>query len=259
MFYTSSNNQELFNNIEAIGLKHEIIDKKDVLIKINMGRPTKNRPRTDMTILKTIINYIYQNGGRCAIAEGSGGYLTENLIDAGFEDMLRRYNIKVIDIDSEDSEEMLSYGENHYIPSCFKDYPVRIAIPAASKREGMIYSNIIKLFVGAVPRRMYQLNGTDIGGGVPRPKIHLNLHLSVANLFLAVESYSPFQFFINGGLSYNENTGEFSFKEVFIGNDALELDCHIFHNFFNNCEYPEYLDILKNRMSKSSIQTTKEA
>ena len=251
MFYSSNNKQELFDNIEKIGLKHEIINKKDVLIKINLsGTYIKNHPRTDMTILKTIISYTYQNGDRCAVTEGARGFLTENLISSGFEDMLKQYNIKVIDIDSEDSEEVLSNGEKHYIPKCFKEYPVRIAIPAASKREGMVYSNNIKLFVGAVPRKMYQIDNTDASNGIPRPKIHQNLHLSVANLFLAVKSYSSFQFYINNGLSYNENIGEFNIRELFLGNDALELDCHIFQKYFSNCDYPEYLDILKNGISK---------
>ena len=203
-----------------------------------------------MTILKTIVSFIYQNGGKCAIAEGARGFLKENLIISDFEEMLKHYNIKVIDCDLEDSEEVLTNVEKHYIPKCFKVYPVRIAIPATSKREGMIYSNNIKLFVGAVPRKMYQIDNSDVNRGEPRPKIHENLHSSVANLFLALENYSPFQFYINGGLSYNENIGEFNINEVFIGNDALELDCHIFHKYFNNCEYPEYLDIIKNRISK---------
>ena len=251
MFYVSNNEQEFIGNIEKIGLKHEIINKKDILIKINLSGPySKNHPRTDMTLLKTIIEIIYQNNGRCVIAEGARGFLTENLSVSGLEDMLKQYNIKIIDIDTEDYIDILSYGDKHYIPKCFKDYPVRIAIPATSKREGMIYSNNIKLFVGAVPRKMYQLDNMDTGSGEPRPKIHQNLHLSVANLFDAVKNYSPFQFYINGGLSYNENIGEFMFKELFIGNDALELDCHIFHEFFNNCEYPEYLNILKIRSSE---------
>ena len=249
MFYVSSNNQELFDSIEAIGLKHEIINKKNVLIKINMGKYRKNHPRTDTTLLRSIIDYIYESGGRCAIAEGSDGYLTKNLIDYGFEDTLKRYHVKVIDIDSEDSEEVLSYDEKHYIPKCFKEYPIRIAIPATSKREGMIFSNNIKLFVGAVPRKMYQLDGVDAGISAPRPRIHQNLHLSVANLFLAIQSYSPFQFYINGGASFNENIGEFSFSETFVGNDALELDCHMFKAFFNDCEYPDYLDILRARVA----------
>ena len=244
MFYLSRGNQELFSNIEKIGLKHDIISKKNVLIKINMGKPAKNRPRTDMALLGAIVNHIYQNGGRCAIAEGSDGYLTENLIGFGFKDMISRYGIKIIDIDSEDFDEVQTNGEKHYIPKCFEEYPVRIAIPAASNREGMIYSNNIKLFVGAVPRKMYQTEGAD--SSIPRPKIHQNLHFTVANLFYAVQSYSPFQYFINGGLSYNEKFGEFIFSETFIGNDAHELDCHIFQNYFSDCEYPEYLDVYNN-------------
>jgi len=252
MFLTSDNNQELFKNIEKIGLTHEIMNKRDILIKINLGRPyTINHSRTDMTLLRTVVNYIYENGGKCAIAEGADSFLTENLIASGFEDILKQYKIKAIDIDSEDYDEVLSYGEQHYIPKCFQEYPVRIAIPATSKREGMIYSNNIKLFVGAVPRKMYQLDAANAGKGAPRPKIHQNLHLSVANLFLAVQKYSPFQFYINGGLSFNENIGEFNFNETFVGNNALELDCHIFQTFFNNCEHPDYLDILQIRISNN--------
>jgi len=252
MFLTSNNNQELFKNIEKIGLTHEIMNKRDILIKINLGRLTINRPRTDMTLLKTVVNYIYENGGRCAIAESSETSLTGLLIAYGFEDVLKQYKLKVIDIDSEDYDEVLSYGEQHYIPKCFQEYPVRIAIPVASKRAGMIYSNNIKLFVGAVPRKMYQLDAADTGKNVsffPRPKIHQNLHLSVANLFLAVQKYSPFHFYINGRLAYNDNIGEFNFTETFVGNNALELDCHIFQAFFNDSEYPDYLDILQTRIS----------
>jgi hypothetical protein len=248
MFLISNNNQELFKNIEKIGLTHEIMANKDILIKINSGPYRIHRPRTDMVLLKTVVNFIYESGGRCAIAEGAGGFFTENLIASGFEDMLKQYNLKIIDIDSEDYDEVLSYGEQHYIPKCFQEYPVRIAIPAASKREGMIYSNNIKLFVGAVPKKMYQLNIANVGKVVPRPKIHQNLHLSVANLFFAVQKYSPFQFYINGGLSFNETIGEFNFAETFVGNNALELDCYIFRTFFNNCEYPDYLNIIQDRV-----------
>ena len=251
MFLTSNNNQNLLKNIEEIGLTNEIINKRDVLIKINLGRPTINRPRTDMTILKTVVNYIYENGGRCAIAESLEGSLTELLIAYGFEDVLKQYKLKIIDIDSEDYDKVLSYGEQHYISKCFQEYPIRIAIPATSNRYGL-YSNNIKLFVGATPRKMYQLDAANADKGAPfypRPKIHQNLQLSIANLFLAVQKYSPFQFYINGGLSFNKNIGEFNFTETFVGNNALELDCHIFQTFFNNSEYPDYLNILQTRIS----------
>ena len=253
MFLTSENEQKLFENFDIIGLKNES-KNKDVLIKINLGRVyAKTRPRTDMSLLKTLLKYIYQNGGNCAITEGSDGYLTENLIASGFENMLKEYKIKVIDVDLEDCDEVVSYSEPHYIPKCFQEYPVRIAVPSASKREGMIYSNNIKLFVGAVPKKMYQLDDGNVQESVPRPKLHQNLFLSVANLFLAIQNYSPFQFYINGGLAYNENKGEFFLTETFVGNDALELDCHLFQTFFNDCEYPGYLNILKTRRFNGNV------
>ena len=249
MFLVSNNNPELIRNIESIGLTQEIINKRDVLIKINLSGPyTKNHPRTDMTLLRTLVEYIYQNNGTCALTEGARGNLKKNLIASGFNDMLKHYGVKAVDVDLEDYDEVLSYGEHHYIPKCFQDYPVRIAVPSASKRKDMLYSNNIKLFVGAVPRKMYQLDKADGAQVVPRPKIHQNLHLSIANLFLAIQEYSPFQFFITGGLSFNENIGEFNFAETFIGNDALELDCFIYQKFFSDCEYPDYLDILKSRL-----------
>lgn len=246
MFLTSNNNKKLFENFDLIGLKSEIMNKKEVLIKINLsGVYRKNYPRTDITLLKTVIEYIYQNGGRCAITEGANGYLKENLMNSGMQEILNHFEIDVIDADIEDYEEVISCGEYHYIPKCFKQYPVRIAIPSASKRKDMYYSNNIKLFVGAVPRKMYQLDNAT-GNKVPRPRIHQNLDRSISSLFLSMEKYSPFQFYINGGLAYHENRGEFNFPETFIGNNALELDCYIFQNFFSDCIYPDYLKILKN-------------
>lgn len=246
MFLTSNNDQVLFENLKAIGLKDKI-NNNDVLIKINLsGTYQKNYPRTDIPLLKLVVEYIYQNGGRCAITEGAKGHLTENLIASGFEDILKHYNVKVIDVDTEEYDEVKSNGEYHYIPKCFQEYPVRIAFPSTSKRKDMLYSNNIKLFFGAVPRKMYQLDDTDTNVPLtPRPKLHQNLHLSVANVFHAINKHSAFQFYINGGLAYNENKGEFIFVDTFIGNDALELDLYLFENYFCDCDYPEYLDILQ--------------
>jgi hypothetical protein len=253
MFLTSDNEQKLFENFKIIGIKNEIKNKA-VLIKINLsGVYRKNNPRTDIALIKILINYIYQNGGKCAITEGANGNLTKNIIASSLEDFVKHYGIKIIDADLEAYDEVFSYGEPHYIPRCFQEYPVRIAVPSASKREGLIYSNNIKLFVGAVPRKMCKLDDDNVPEGVPRPKIHKNLFLSVANLFLAIQNYSPFQFYINGGLAYNENKGEFFLNETFVGNDALELDCHLFQTFFSDCEHPDYLDILTTRRFNNNV------
>jgi len=247
MFYASNNNENLYDNFKKIGLEHKI-KNNDVLIKINLAKPCVPLiTRTDMTLLKTVTDYIYKNGGRCAITEGEGGYLKEYLIAYGFEETLKYYSIKVIDVDSEDSEEVSSYGEYHYIPKRFQDYPVRIALPYTSKREGMIFSSNIKCFLGAVPRKKYQLDKSNELAGIPRPRLHQNLHLSVANLFMAMNDFAEFHFFINGGSSLNENIGSFILYETLIGDDALELDSYLYLKYFSDCEYPEYLDILKNR------------
>ena len=183
MFLTSNNQQELSENIEKIGLRSKIVNKKEVLIKINLsGRYVKNHPRTDITLLKTIIKYICQNGGKCAITEGANGFLKDNLINSNMKETISYYEVKIIDADFEDCDEVISFGELHYIPKCFKEYPVRIAIPATSKRTDMYFSNNIKLFVGAVPRKMYQLENA-VGNQVPRPRIHHNLDLSVSKPF----------------------------------------------------------------------------
>ena len=206
MFLTSKNDNELIENFDKIGLKNEA-NNKNILIKINLTRPyRKNQPRTDMNLLKKLVKYIYQNGGKCAIAEGSRGFLSENLRSCGFHDLLDYYGIRVIDVDLEDCDEVLFYGEYHYIPKCFQEYPVRIAVPFTSKRNNGVYSNNVKLFFGAVPRKIYQLDNTeDVPKGVPRPRLHQNLHFTIANLFLTIRNHSTFQYFINGGLSYNQN------------------------------------------------------
>lgn len=45
----------------------------------------------------------------------------------------------VIDLDFEEAEQITITGEDHYIPKCFKNYGVRIAIPATSKRRNMSF------------------------------------------------------------------------------------------------------------------------
>ena len=60
MFLTSDNEQKLIENFALIGFENES-KNKDVLIKINLGTSyTKNHPRTDIPLLKTLVKYIYQ-------------------------------------------------------------------------------------------------------------------------------------------------------------------------------------------------------
>ena len=199
-------------------------------------------PRTDGKILSNVIEYIYLNQGNCTIAESANGYLRENLEQLGLEEIINKYNIGVLDLDFEDVEEVIIDDEKHYIPKRFRNFGVRVAIPATSKRPEMIFSNNVKLFVGAVPRRMYQMDGNYIA---PRPLMHIDLHKSVANLFCAIQHYASFDFFINGGLAMDENRGEFTYKENLVGNDGIELDLYVLYNLFSYLEKPEYLKRLE--------------
>lgn len=239
MILSSKNQNEFYLSLDKIGFKERVCNDKSILIKVNLTRPAKpGHPRTDAKLLSEVIQYIYSYGGTCTIAESANGYLRKNLEHAGLSDIISNYNVDVIDLDFEEVEQININGEEHYLPKCLKNYGVRIAIPATSKRPEMVFSNNVKLFVGAVPRNMYQIDNRIVDW---RPRVHIDLHKSVANIFCSIQSYSPFCFFINGGLAMAENTGEFRFNEILVGNDGVELDLYVLKNYFSNFEIPDYL------------------
>jgi hypothetical protein len=245
MILTVKKQNDIFSCLDDIGLKKSIVDYKSVVIKINLARPAeKNHPRTDIKLLSDLIQYIYSNNGTCAIAESANGYLRQNLESAGLLEIINKYNLSIIDLDLEEVEQIIINGEEHYLPICLKNYGVRIAIPVTSKRHQMIFSNNVKLFVGAVPRRMYQIDNKVVDW---RPRIHINLHKSVENIFRGIQEYSPFNFFINGGLAMDENKGEFMYEDTLIGNDGIELDLYVLKKYFSDLEIPEYLKRLEDK------------
>ncbi|MDR3598451.1 DUF362 domain-containing protein [Clostridium sp.] len=245
MILISKTESDYFSCLDKIGLKEKVNIDKNVLIKINLAHPAqKGHPRTDIKLLSNVIQYVYLNGGTCAIAESANGYLKKNLEHEGLGDIISKYQVEIIDLDFEEIEQLSINGEKHYIPKCLRNYGVRIAIPATSKRPQMIFSNNVKLFVGAVPRCMYQIDNKVVDW---RPRIHIELHKSVANIFSAIQNYSPFSFFINGGLAMDENEGEFMYEETLIGNDGIELDLHVLEKYYGYLETPEYLKRLQKK------------
>ena len=226
----------LHTAFDQIGLGTAIREDGSVLIKINLAhQPEPLHPRTDPSLLLQVIQYIARHEARCAIAEGANGFLPQNIESIGFGDMVREYQVKLIDLDLEDTDCIVVDGEEHYLPKCLRNYPVRLGIPATSKRPGLTFSNNVKLFVGAVPRRMYQ-NGE---GGSPRPRVHTDLHRSVANIYRSIMAYAPFRFFVNGGKAMFEDRGEIDLKETFVSDDALELDQFVLDKF--GIEPPDYI------------------
>jgi uncharacterized protein (DUF362 family) len=238
-----SEKNKLFYGLDRIGLKEKINKHKYVLIKVNLARPAEvGHPRTDPYLLSQTIKYISQNNGICAICESANGYLKKNLEVLGLQDILNEHKVEIIDLDLEDADKVMVDGDDHYIPKCFQKYGVRIAIPATSKRPNMIFSNNVKLFVGAVPRKFYQVEDKVV---YLRPRIHLDLHKSVASLYRAIQIYSPFKFYINGGLAMDETVGEIEFDNILLGNNAVELDLSVLRNIFTNHEIPDYLKRLQ--------------
>ncbi len=255
MITTSNSRIDFYSSLDDIGLKELICTNQSVLIKINLSRPpVPGHPRTDADILSKVIQYIYSRGGTCALAEGSHGYLGKNLAEIGLSEVIARFHVKVIDVDMEEADKIIMNGEEHYIPKCFKQYGIRIAMPAASKRPGMIFSNNVKLFVGAVPRRMYQINNEIVDW---RPRVHIDLHHSVANIYRAIQAYAPFHYYINGGLAMSEEMGEFPLKDILIGDDGVELDDYVLKNFFKSVEPPVYLLQLQEERSNKGLNRVK--
>jgi uncharacterized protein (DUF362 family) len=186
-------------------------------------------------LLTKLIRYFTNHGADCAIAECADGFLSHNLKQVGLEQVVQEYNVKIIDLDLEDYDLVVVDDEKHYLPRCLRNYGIRIGVPALSKRPGMTFSNNVKLFVGAVPRRMYQLDQPTTW----RPRVHIHLHRSVASIYRAVMEYAPFGFFINGGRVMIEGQGEMDGQVVLVGDNALELDRHLLNQF--KLETPEYI------------------
>ena len=254
MIRSADSQTDLGETLATIGMGAAFKRSSSVLIKINLTRsPQPGHPRTDSTLLTQVIQYVAANGACCAIAEGANGFLQENIRNVGLESVVKENNAKVIDLDLEDFECVTVDDEEHYIPKCLKDYAVRIAIPALSKRPEMTFSNNIKLFVGAVPRRMYQI-------GEPtswRPRVHIDLHRSVANIYQAVMKYAPFHFFVNGGKVMIEGQDEMEMQEVLVGDNALELDLHLLKHF--HLEAPDYVKRLVKLRSTAREKTVEQA
>ena len=235
----------LYTTLDEIGFGTAIRKGGSVLIKINLSHPPQPlHPRTDPALLVQVLKYISCRQIPCALAEGADGFLQHNLELIGLGDLLKQYHVRVIDLDLEESECITVDDEDHYLPKCLKDYAVRLAFPATSKRPGMTFSNNIKLFVGAVPRRMYQSGE----GGIPQARIHVDLHKSVANIYRAIMLYAPFRFFVNGGRAMFEDRGEIDLEETLVSDNALELDRYILDRF--GIEPPGYLRLLETKIAK---------
>lgn len=227
--------------LDEIGLGSAVEEGGSALIKINLAHlPEPEHPRTDPSLLAAVVGYVSGLGARCAIAEGADGFLVQNLDLVGLRGVVEEYGVRVIDLDLEDVDRLAVDDEEHFLPRCLQDFAVRVGMPATSKRPGAEFSNNVKLFVGAVPRRMYR----DGDPGHGRPRVHTDLQKSVASIYQVVMSYAPFGFFVNGGQAMFEDRGEIELDQILVGSNALELDQLVLERF--NIDPPEYIERLAN-------------
>lgn len=244
MISTVTNINEFYEKLDGLGLRDAIEQNSMVAVKLNFSDPVPayNHPGSDPRLIRMIAAYVKDRGGVCIFTEGAFGRLKSNFIDSGLGDLTDDPSVKIVDVDDETIEvsQVEINGELHYIPCFLQQCSARIALPSATKRKNRIFSNNTKTFVGVVPCRMYQ-----IGENVPwRPRIHLDLHRSVANLYLAIQKHAPFHFYINGGTAYDEEKGSFEIDRIFMGDDAVELDLLVLERYFN-ADLPEYLRLLR--------------
>jgi uncharacterized protein (DUF362 family) len=240
MIWSKARDDPLPPLLDESGLGAALVEGGSALVKVNLARPPEpGHPRTDPALLADLVRYVTGHGARCAIAEGAGGFLQENLEHIGLGQVIAEHSVVVLDLDCELFDPVtVADGETHYLPRCLRDYAVRIGFPATSKRPGMTYSNNVKLFVGTVPRHMYQIDEPT----TTRPRIHVDLHRSVANIYRAVIRYAPFHFYLNGGKAVVERLGEIELDRVLVGDDALELDRWFLERF--GLEPPGYVERL---------------
>lgn len=240
MIWSAMNMEQLPEILGASGLGSAVEREGTALIKVNLSSPPRpGAPRSDTSLIREVVDYVLRNGAAaCAIVESANGYLHQNLESIGLGALIRKGDVMVIDLDLQETDCVTVDGECHYLPRCLKDYAVRIGIPATSKRRNLIFSNNVKLFVGAVPRRMYQVGVPGYG----RPRVHIDLHTSVANIYRATMLYAPFHFFVNGGNAIVEGLGETHLDDILVGNDALELDRYLLTRL--GIEQPNYIEML---------------
>ncbi len=243
MIQSISQNQEISKLFVDTKLESNHINSKKILIKINLARPPKeNHPRTDAILLKKVVEYFLEKNCFINIVESADGYLKENLRIIGLLDYFIDNEIKITEVDDESPLKISINNQAIFIPDIFRKFDCRISLPCASKRKDMLFSNNIKNFVGAIPRKYY-LNPDCKERW--RAKLHESLTDSVCNVYMAFEKVSKFDYYINGGNAYSESKGTFNLDSYYLSDNAIELDEYIYKKYFHDIEEPEYLKKIK--------------
>lgn len=242
MIWAANSLKDIGDTLTEAGFDLSALHHEPILLKINLARPPEPaHPRTDPAILRSILQYCLDAHAFPTVCESANGCLAQNLAHIGILDFLHANKIPYFDIDDQETITVQHAHQQHYLPKRFTDFAYRLALPCASKRERMRFSNNVKLFIGAIPRHPY----IRPNEGMWRSKIHDDLDVSICCVYRAIEAYSPFQYYINGGNAYAEHCGAFNVHEVLVGTDALELDTQVLSRYFQPSMKPPYLTLLE--------------
>jgi len=135
-----------FNNIGQVltqaGLPPATIRGEQVLLKINLARPPHStHPRTDAQLLRSVLQYCLDAQAQPTLCERTNGCLAQNLAYIGILEFLHAANIPYLEIDDQETVTIQGGQQQHHLPKMFAGYAYRLALPCASKREQMRFSN----------------------------------------------------------------------------------------------------------------------
>jgi uncharacterized protein (DUF362 family) len=205
---------------------------KSIFLKPNMGYPKPAPYTTSVDILYMVAKVLTRfKPKEITIGEGSTSESSalENFQKLGAQEKLSEFNVKFIDLNnSKSSSVMLDSGIIHYIPTILKSFDLKISLPVIKyyydDERNIFLSNAIKNFFGILPKNKYRNQPQSH----KRDALHRDLHASVAEVFHAVEKFTPFDFFICDGLEILHGEAEegnpMKWGKVLLSDDAIEVD-----------------------------------
>lgn len=231
-------------------LKEKDVTNKRIFLKPNVGYPKPYPYTTSLELIKSVVKLLAKNKPKeIVVGEGSTSKSSalDNFATLGFIDELSKYQVKFVDLNAcESSEVKLSEKVSHYLPTCLRDFDVRISVPVIKfyedEQKKTFMSNAIKNFFGLPPKDRYH----SLNNSYKRDKLHDNLHKSVMEIFLAVEQFAPFDLFVCDGLEVLYGEGSIGnpqkWGKMILADNALEADLKVIELLEK--QLPEYLEML---------------
>lgn len=232
---------------------NELLIGKKVFLKPNMGYPKPSPFTTSLKLILMVIEVLHKlKPQEIIIGEGSTSKNSalEIFSQVGLTETLKEYKVTLIDLNELESIDVeLKNGSIHHLPAFLEKIDLRISLPVIKfydDDQGETFlSNTIKNFFGLPPKKKYQKSSDSF----KRDDLHNDLHKSVAEIFQAVEQYSPFDFYICDGLeilySEAEKGDPYKWGKIILSDNALEADLKVLELLKK--PMPRYIKLLKEK------------